>query len=507
MRTIAYILPALVFLTLLATLPLRAVPLPPETGEDLKLLKVMHAPAGPNSITYSGRGLFVVTQKGEEYRMSVWDRRFAELGQVSARVRFSDYNELGYTGWHVGAPVFATMDPDGKHAYVVNRSMAGAGFASAGNLPCDPGQNADPSYLFRLDLQRLEVDRVSRVGSQPRHAVATPDGKLVLVTNWCSGDLSVVDTELGVEIKRVALSEHPLGLAVDQKSRYAYVTVSSEGRLAVVRLADFSLRWINGLGAAPTQVCTGPSGRYLYLILGQEGAIAKFDLVKETIVSRLSLGKQPHQMILSPDGAYLYSIDFQGATLSKIATQSLQLIQTVPTRQRPQGIAFDPVTHQIWVACASGSIMVFEDQRYVNPSHQAEVLEERIAQQAPHPAPSLTQVPGMPSSQSSSLYYLQRERSLTQPSEEASSSDEATPVLHYYVVVGSYGEEKNARERAIALKAQGYPSAVVPGDKGLFRVCSHQFSTRREALGMLDQIKQDLQPQAWILAAPGQAMQ
>ena len=66
----------------------------------------------------------------------------------------------------------------------------------------------------------------------------TPDGRQVLVTNWCSADLSVIDAATAKEVARMPLrGEHPRGIAVSPDSRTAYIALMGSDRLVRVDLA------------------------------------------------------------------------------------------------------------------------------------------------------------------------------------------------------------------------------------------------------------------------------
>jgi hypothetical protein len=39
----------------------------------------------------------------------------------------------------------------------------------------------------------------------------------------------------------------------------------------------------------------------------------------------------------------------------------MQVLQTVKTNQHPIGITYDAATQRVWVACYSGSLMLFDD--------------------------------------------------------------------------------------------------------------------------------------------------
>ena len=47
----------------------------------------------------------------------------------------------------------------------------------------------------------------------------------MLVANWCSFDLSVVNVAQGQEVARLPMGAYPRGLAVSPNSKMAYVAV------------------------------------------------------------------------------------------------------------------------------------------------------------------------------------------------------------------------------------------------------------------------------------------
>lgn len=56
-------------------------------------------------------------------------------------------------------------------------------------------------------------------------------------------------------------------------------------------------------------------------------------------------------------------MNYHSNTVSKIRTRDMAVVQTVETNDKPIGIAYDATTRKLWVACYSGSIMIFRDAR------------------------------------------------------------------------------------------------------------------------------------------------
>ena len=64
----------------------------------------------------------------------------------------------------------------------------------------------------------------------PKYVAVTPDNRYVLVTNWCSFDLSVIDRATFKEVRRIPLGTDPRGIAVNPASSVAYIAVMGSSR-------------------------------------------------------------------------------------------------------------------------------------------------------------------------------------------------------------------------------------------------------------------------------------
>ncbi len=241
--------------------------------------------------------------------------------------------------------------------------MYGPGFSRPGDDVCSPGMGLDRSYVYRVDARRLRIDRVIRVGEVPKYVATTPDNRLVLVTNWCGYDLSVIDVARQREVRQVPLGAYPRGIAVSPRGRFAYVAVMGSHDVARVNLRTFQVRWIRGVGNAPRDLRLDPAGRYLYATLNGAGRVVKVDLARQgRVVASTATGRAPRSMAMTPDGRFLYVVNYESASVSKVRTRDLAVVESVPTAAHPIGITHDDATRSVWVACYSGSIMIFRDR-------------------------------------------------------------------------------------------------------------------------------------------------
>jgi len=326
----------------------------------LKLKKEIWGGLNAKSIVHSGTGLFFAQNMMYRHTITVYDRTFRLVKTIHDKVKLSDYG-FKYKGTHKGSPVEAAFSHNGKYAWVSNYVMYGSGFHNHGGDSCTPKGKHDKSFLYKINSQSLQIEDVIKVGAVPKFVATTPNDKYVLVTNWCTWDLSIVDPVAGKQIKTVYLGRYPRGIEVTADSKIAYVAVMGSHNIAVVDLDTFQVSWIKKVGASPRHLNLDRERNILYATLNGEGRVAKIDLATHKVLKKVVTGKAPRSMILSDDGKYLYVVNYHSDTVSKVRTSDMKVLTSAKTAKRPIGIAYDPLMKQIWVSCYSGTLMIFQD--------------------------------------------------------------------------------------------------------------------------------------------------
>jgi YVTN family beta-propeller protein len=334
---------------------------PPSTQRTLHLAATITGPISPKSVVASGVGPVFAQNMMYKHTVTVYNRDGSFLKTIPDSVDLTSLGVAGHPGISQGAPVEAAFSPDHKYVYVSNYSMYGSGFGPEGTDTCSPSSGFSPSFVYRISVATLSVDKVIGVGQVPKYVAVTPDNRYLLVTNWCSYDMSVIDTKTGAEVKRIPLGPYPRGITVTPNSSTAYIAVMGTRDVAKLDLNTLNLDWIRGVGNGPRHVVMDPAGRYLYVTLNADGQVAKIDLTNDQIVAKVATGSDPRSMAISADGLSLYVVNYNSNTITKLASSDLHIIQTVPTPSHPIGITYDPSTAKVWVAAYSGAILVFND--------------------------------------------------------------------------------------------------------------------------------------------------
>ncbi len=347
--------------------PTKPAPKPGTPSDTLRLNQV-HRITGaisPKSVTASDHGLVFAQNMMYRHSITVYGSDGHLVATIPDSVNLSDFGVTGHPGISRGAPVEAAFSKDGKYAYVSNYSMYGTGFGPEGHDKCTPASAAalgvSPSYVYRVNVATLKIDKVLQVDRVPKYVAVTPDGKQLLVTNWCSYTLDVIDLAGWKVLKEIPIGAYPRGIAVSPDSKTAYVAVMGSTHIAVVKLKTFAIAGTVTVGVSPRHVVISPDGHYVYATLNAGGGIVKVDTRNLQVVARAATGVQPRSMAISHDGRSLYVVNYKSNTVSKVRASDLLVLQTIPTGVNPIGISADPVTGNVWVAVYTGQILVFED--------------------------------------------------------------------------------------------------------------------------------------------------
>jgi YVTN family beta-propeller protein len=334
---------------------------PPSSDGRLEKVETIGGDISPKSVTATGTGLVFAQNMMYTHTVTVYDRDFDLVATISDEVTPSQFG-VDLPGSYRGAPVEAAATPDGRYVYVSNYSMYGPGFTE-GSDTCTPRSGYRDSFVYRIDTRSLEIDQMIEVGAVPKYLAVTPDGKTLLVTNWCSYDLSVVDVTTAAEVRRIPMGRYPRGIAVHPDSSTAWVAVMGDTRLVEVDLRTWAVHDVDGIGGGPRHLQISPDGAYLYVTLNRDGVVAKVDAATGETVATARTGQAPRSAVLSGDGTALYVVNYESDTIAKVTTADMRVVQTVDVGHHPIGITWDDETRQLWVASYSGTIAVFQDGR------------------------------------------------------------------------------------------------------------------------------------------------
>lgn len=333
---------------------------------DSAMVRIQRITGGltPKSVVASAQGHVFAQNMMYSHTVTAYDAGGARVKTISDEVDLGAYGVQGHPGTSKGAPVEMAFSPDGTTAWVSNYAMYGPNFSPEGEDACVSGDGISNSYLYEIDTSSYEIERVVEVGAVPKYVAVTPDGAQVLVTNWCTMDLTVVDAATAKVTKTIPLDgRHPRGIAVTPDSKTAFVAIMGSDRTVEVDLAKGEVAPFVETGRNPRHLVMSPDGAYLYVTNSGSDTVTKVDARSGQVVKEVAVGRDPRSMAISPDGQALYVVDYGSASVTKIRAAEMSVVQTESTDQVPIGITYEPTKKRVWVACYNGSIIVFDDAR------------------------------------------------------------------------------------------------------------------------------------------------
>ena len=338
----------------------------PTDQRTMSLVTTIGGPISPKSVVASDTGLVFAQNMMYRHSMTVYNSAGTLVATIPDTVNLG---ALGVPGGATvqGAPVEAAFTPDARYAYVSNYSMYGPGQGPEGSDTCTPSSalaaGDTPSYVYRVDTKTLAVDQAIQVGMVPKYVAVTPDGKYVLVTDWCSWDLRIIDAASTKVVATLSMNgSYPRGIAVTPDSRIAYVAIMGGSTVEKIDLTSLTVASSFYVGSNPRHVVIDPSGAFIYVSLNSPGEVVKVDLSNDVVAARTHTGQECRSLAISADGRSLYVVNYQSDTIAKLRASDLSVLQTIPTGVHPIGITYDATTGNVWVAVYTGQILVFADR-------------------------------------------------------------------------------------------------------------------------------------------------
>ena len=442
---------------------------PRRTNDELVLQPVTEITGrlSPKSIVASGAGLYFAQNMMYQHTISVFDadKQLVATLEDSVDLRAFGYDVAGEN--YQGAPVEAAFTSDGSHVFVSNYRMYGPGYdPNAGGDSCgkDRGQQ---SFVYRIDTTSLEIDRVYEVGPVPKSVAVTPDDRLLLVSNWCGFDVSVIDLKTDETLAEIEVGRYPRGIAVTSEGSTAYVAVMGSTDIAVIDLSAVSsggtqngavdefggLSYLQGVGAAPRHLILSPDDDVLYVSLNGEDAVVALDAATGLELMRVRTGTKPRSMDISDDGTALYVVNYESNTLTKLRTRDFAELESFGTANHPIGITYDSFNDEVWVSAYSGVIHVFAERAPEAPpcttdDCQAGTDIEEAAAFAPEPGAA------EPESEPEGVGL-----------EESASPESATTSASTVIpTVEAFSDGSSSFEHSLRIAEQLAPHILVPGD-------------------------------------------
>lgn len=213
--------------------------------------------------------------------------------------------------------------------------------------------------VVRVDAASLAALAAAPSGDHPAHVVAGADG-----TVWATatGDGAVYEhTPTLRRSTRHALGGGPHGIRLSPDGRFAAIANLRAGRLDLIDLAGAQGprpargSWLRSIrvGPSPVQVAVSADSSTVFVSVAGTHEVVRVDVESAAITGRVTVPSAPAQVWVTSTGLLLSADQGTeadpGSTLSLIDTESMEVVDTVPTGSGPHGIVVDEDETRAWV--------------------------------------------------------------------------------------------------------------------------------------------------------------
>jgi DNA-binding beta-propeller fold protein YncE len=207
-----------------------------------------------------------------------------------------------------------------------------------------------------------------KTGKTPKIISKTADSKYLLVSNWHSYNVSVLEMNkelypFGKVISTVPVSSIPRGIVVDDKANRSFVAIMGGATISVINNTVWMKETDINVESNPRHIVMDTSG-HLFVSYNKLAKIACIEAETGKSLFTAPTHAQPRTIILSKNHKFLfvtcYSSDF--VEVFKINDNSFEKVASLPCKGHPVGVDVfeDNDKLEAWVCSYSnGSISVF----------------------------------------------------------------------------------------------------------------------------------------------------
>jgi DNA-binding beta-propeller fold protein YncE len=205
-------------------------------------------------------------------------------------------------------------------------------------------------------------------GKTPKVIAVSADSRYLLVSNWHSYSVSVLELNdkqfpYGKVIKDIPSGAIPRGVVVDDKRGKSYVAIMGGARINVIDNKNWTADTPVSVASNPRHIVMDNEGR-LFVSYNKLSQIACVDPATGKTLFTAATGAQPRTIMLSKNKKFLFVTCYKGNTVDvfKINDSGFTKLYSLPCKGSPVGVDVyeDDEKLEAWVCNYTlGSIKVF----------------------------------------------------------------------------------------------------------------------------------------------------
>lgn len=216
--------------------------------------------------------------------------------------------------------------------------------------------------LHVIDLKTSAVVKTVRDVPGVEGVAYIAEGKKVYTANWGENKIGVVDLARGSVVKRLPTETKPDGIAYAAPFHKAYVSNERAKAESVIDVTTDSIVKVLRFDSETGVPQYDPIARKVYVNLQDRDTLAVIDPVTDIVVDRYRVDgcRGNHGMAIDAERRRAFLSCEGNDTLTVFDLDAHQAIAHLPMAKGADVVMFDPGLGRVYVACASGSISVFQ---------------------------------------------------------------------------------------------------------------------------------------------------
>jgi DNA-binding beta-propeller fold protein YncE len=346
---------------------------------EYKKKEVLTAASGTKSVVFNSKGTRLYAMNLEGMSIYEFDQSTRKLTRefkfTPTRGTGWDYSKSKPIASYQEKPVEACFSHDDKILWVSLHNAEGIipifvdDFATAYSNPVK-GQKSIPVTVIYPGSDKKDSFRVPLIetGKTPKVISRTADSKYLLVSNWHSRNVSVLQMNkdaypFGSVISTVPVSAIPRGIAVDDINNKSYVAIMGGASLAVIDNTSWKRDTILNVSSSPRHIVMDNDG-HLFVSYNSLGTIACLDAESGKTLFTTRTHAQPRTIVLSKNHKFIFVTCYTSDIVDvyKINADNFTKVASLPCSGRPVGVDVfeDKERLEAWVCSySSGSISIY----------------------------------------------------------------------------------------------------------------------------------------------------
>jgi DNA-binding beta-propeller fold protein YncE len=211
-----------------------------------------------------------------------------------------------------------------------------------------------------------------KTGKTPKIISRTADSKYLLVSNWHSYNVSVLETNIDQSpyakvISTIPVASIPRGIVVDDKSNRSFVAIMGGASIAVINNTVWMKETDIAVASNPRHIVMDTSG-HIFVSYNRLGKIACIEAETGKTLFTAATAAQPRTIMLSKNHKFLFVTCYSSDTVEvfKINDNGFSKVISLPCKGHPVGVDIfeDNTKLEAWVCSYSnGSISVFSFEK------------------------------------------------------------------------------------------------------------------------------------------------